>query len=94
MNIAIIVPTIRQDQYEIFKTDWIRLFDVHHVHLVTVMDGDEPKVNGLTAQYIMGNHHHLIYNKSDVVRNLGFVYAKKQIDPDIYITFDLSLIHI
>lgn len=80
--IAVVVPTIRPDEYKTFCAEWEELFQKHHVELVTVYDGDNPTVNHLpntlTVGEVMGKEYtDLIYNKSDVVRNLGFAYVAK-----------------
>lgn len=86
MEIAVIVPTARST--ENFLRSWDSLFITHKMKYVEVKDGDNPTVNDKTVKQVMGDYGDLIYNKSDVVRNLGFVYAKKEYDPDIYITLD------
>lgn len=86
--IVCIVPTIREEQHAEFVKAWTPLFEKHHIRLVTVWDGDNPTVEGFDARTILGEDSELIYNKSDVVRNLGFIYAKKTFNPDIYLTLD------
>lgn len=90
MKIAVIVPTMesRVAIFSKFMDYWQPLFDKHKVELVIVRDGDRPTVNDKTVQEVMGCFKDVIFNKSDVVRNLGFAYAKKYLDPDIYITLD------
>lgn len=90
MKIAVIVPTMesRKEIFKKFLNAWQPLFDKHKVELVTVRDGEKPTANGLSIKEIMGTYSDVIFNKSDVVRNLGFAYAKKYYDPDIYITLD------
>lgn len=79
--IACVVPTIRPESYQEFLVAWKPLFDKHNVQLVTVFDGDDPTVKfndeTLTANDVLGDDADLIYNKSDVVRNLGFAYIAK-----------------
>jgi len=92
--IAVIVPTTksRADIYKKFVKEWMPLFLKHSVGLVKVLDGDQPIVEYnskiYTIKEIMGADSKLIYNKSDVVRNLGFYFAHTRIDPDVYITLD------
>lgn len=84
MTIACVVPTIRPAQFEAFREAWLPLFAQHQVELITVWDGDEPLVDHLlerggvrhqaTAAYVLGPDADLIFNRSDVVRNLGFAY--------------------
>lgn len=94
--IAVVVPTIRPEQFRVFKAMWQDLFDKHQVKLLTVWDGDTPQleVNGhkFTAQDIMGKDADLIYNKNDGVRNLGFAFISR-VMPEIeyVITLDDDL---
>jgi reversibly glycosylated polypeptide / UDP-arabinopyranose mutase len=90
MKIAVIVPTTedRQAIYAKFCDAWYPLIAKHNAELVTVRDGDKPTANGLSVKEVMGTYKDVIFNKSDVVRNLGFAYAKKYYDPDVYITLD------
>jgi reversibly glycosylated polypeptide/UDP-arabinopyranose mutase len=89
MEITVIVPTIRSECYKRFAKEWEEMYRKHNFQIVVVEDGDKPLVDGkFGAKNIMGKYSDLIYNKSDVVRNLGFIYAKKEYDPDIYITLD------
>lgn len=92
MNISVVVPTIRQESYERFLNVWNPLFDKHHIDLITVFDGDEPKIVTKKKTYsvydVMGEDSDLIYNKSDVVRNVGFVVAKRDYHADYILTLD------
>jgi hypothetical protein len=78
MTIACVVPTIRPEQYAAFVTAWAPLFQRHNVALITVWDGDEPYIDvegaHVTAEHILGADADLIYDHSDVCRNLGFAY--------------------
>lgn len=78
MTIACVVPTIRPTEYMQFIEAWAPLFERHDVRLVTVFDGDTPvAVSGdgrHTAVDLLGDDADLIYNRSDVCRNLGFAY--------------------
>lgn len=83
MEIALVVPTVRKDSYNQFKKVWKPF--LKDIHLITVWDGDKPEIE------YQGKRHHvssMFYNKSDVIRNAGFFFAKMHIDPDIYITLD------
>lgn len=86
MEIAVVVPTVRPEQYIQFMNAWEGLFNAHGVEVVTVFDGDTPIVkhwrNEMTAKDVLGDDADLIYNKSDVVRNLGFAFIAKYL-PDI-----------
>lgn len=92
-KIAVVVPTIRPEQYEKFLAAWTPLFQKHNVTLYKVVDGDEPVVvvPGISTPYtveeIMGECSDLIYNKNDGVRNLGFALAYRQ-GADIILTLD------
>ncbi len=101
-KIAIIVPTIREDRIEAFKKAWAEQFAKYEVRLFVVHDGKRPYVEYIggsstknigqvlfSVEYIMGKKYkHLIFNRSDVCRNLGFALAKKLDNPDIYISLD------
>jgi hypothetical protein len=92
--IAVVVPTIREEQYKLFCDAWHDLFDKHNVVLVTVWDGDEPRLdcNGqsFSVEDVMGKEDaSLIFNKTDACRNLGFAYIAKRLPlVDIIITLD------
>ena len=99
MQIAIITPTIpsRAEIFEKFYGAWQPLFGKHDVIFIKVLDGESPVVECkdicnrpffFSLKEIMGSHKDLIFNKSDVVRNLGFYFAHKYFKPDIYITLD------
>ena len=84
--VAVVVPTIREKEYNKFLSAWEPLFDKHNVILVTVFDGENPYVEcdgkQRTLDEVMGDNADLIYNKSDVVRNLGFAFIAKHL-PDV-----------
>lgn len=89
--IAVVVPTIRPEQLEIFKKAWAEQFEKYKVSLYVVYDGTLPYVETNNAKYtledIMGIDKDLIYNFNDGVRNLGF--AKAYMDnADIIISLD------
>lgn len=93
MSIAIVVPTIREDNYNIFKDKWIDLVIKHKATLLAVHDGDRPYIasgdNKIGVEDVMGIDSDLIYNKNDGVRNLGFAYIAKFVpEVDIIITLD------
>jgi len=83
--ICVVVPTVREESYKEFLEAWQPLFDKHNVRLVTVHDGEEPMLvedggdieSSCTAEELLRDHADLIYNKSDVVRNLGFAFIAK-----------------
>lgn len=80
--IACVVPTIRPEHYARFCAAWADLFARHQVRLITVWDGDTPTVEGRTAADLLGDDADLIYHRSDVCRNLGFVYVAATM-PDV-----------
>jgi hypothetical protein len=85
--IAVVVPTIRPEQYDKFLKAWQPLFDKHNVTLYKVEDGETPTVNGNHVAEVMGEYSDLIYNFNDGVRNLGFAAAYKD-GAGVIITFD------
>lgn len=97
LNIAVVVPTCREKQIEVFKSDWSVLFDFYNVHLIVVHDGDEPWLEIkdkkiLTASDIMKENRDLISNRISAIRNLGFAYiAKEMKEVDYVITLDDDL---
>lgn len=92
-SIAVIVPTIREEQYADFYIAWLPLFIKHEVTLYKVVDGDKPyvQVNGdkkYSVKDVMGKKNaDLIFNKNDGVRNLGFALAYQH-GHDIFISLD------
>ena len=94
MKIAVIVPTIRPELFESeFMPAWSEVFKKNKVHLYAVHDGDKPKVVYLNS--VSGQQEELetatypfIYNRTDAVRNLGFLTALQHTNPDIYISLD------
>lgn len=89
--IAIVVPTIREEQIKQFRQNWEHLIEKHKVILIEVHDGDEPFVlcggTKFFPEEIMGGDKDLIYNFNDGVRNLGFACAAK-IGADYIISLD------
>lgn len=84
-QIAIVVPSCREDSLERFLEAWRTLFFKHRVTLIIVKDGTEPVVqvrtyyeleyreSGHTTAFdILGQDADLIFNKTDACRNLGF----------------------
>lgn len=86
MTIALVVPTIRPARYDRFVDTWLLLLEQHNVTLVTIWDGDEPVAicegDKATAAELLGPDADLIYNYSDVCRNLGFAYIAARL-PDV-----------
>ena len=95
MNLAIVVPTIRSESYAKFEEAWQPIFNKHKATVYKVIDGDTPKLEVLTqftketlsVENVMGSYAHLIYNRNDGVRNLGFAAAYKD-GADVIITLD------
>jgi len=99
MKIAVIVPTIRQEMFiRTFLPAWDHLFTKHEVYLFAVADGENPIVQpyfyNSSGKYVAdmvdftNTELEPIYNFTDACRNLGFYVAKREIDPDIYISLD------
>lgn len=92
--IAVVIPTIRKDNYRMFVDRWTLLFSKHNIKIFTVWDGDNPRVDvdGGSNSYGLSDLEEvreLIYNYNDGVRNLGFAaIAKYHHDIDIIITLD------
>lgn len=84
--IAVVVPTIRKKQYRSFLEAWDRQFKEWGVTLITVWDGDTPRltVNGKAVKYPK-ELMKLVFNKNDGVRNLGFWYIAKHLPNIEYI---------
>ena len=90
-NIAVVVPTIksRAKIFAIFMEAWQPLFDKHEVLFVKVLDGEEPTVNGLKADKVMGEFADCLTNHNGGIRNLGFAFiAKYHKHIDVIITLD------
>lgn len=100
MKIAVVVPTIRIELFlGSFKPAWDSLFQKHKVSLCIVKDGARPTVELVQYPRSIGQitdkhevfsneQYEPIYNFTDAIRNLGFYVAKREIDPDIYISLD------
>ena len=94
-HIAVIVPTIRKESWEIFIKAWEPLFKKHRVLLVKVEDNHEwPYVETIDYREEIPAQHYKqfskfdwLFNKSDVCRNAGFYIAKFS-NPDVYISLD------
>lgn len=91
-NIAVVVPTIRDECWKSFMRHWFPLFEKHNVTLIKVHDGENPllsvdndKYRTYTIKEIMGDDSDLIFNKNDGVRNLGFAYIRKHLPEIEYI---------
>lgn len=94
-RIVAVVPSVRPDRLAEFKAAWASLFAYHDVRLVVVWDGDAPRIEDTripasfdAASLVPEVDRDLFYNRSDCVRNYGFHYAAKFLQPDIVLTFD------
>lgn len=96
MSIAVVVPTVRDKQWEVFTEKWKDIFDEHNVHLVKVRDGDKPAITHtaerveykISLEKYAGSYADILFNKTDAVRNFGLAYAYKEIGADMIISFD------
>jgi len=100
MNIAIVVPTIREKLlHKTFIPAWTEQIKAHKARLIVVVDGNEPTLtayneNGtvsdrLKRKNLRPNEQRLIYDHTDAVRNLGFLYLAGLLDnDDIIVTLD------
>lgn len=93
-KIICVVPTIRPESMEKFRTAWTPLFEKHSVTLITVWDGERPhftvKEPG-REEYPTGMNlegiKDLFCRFTDACRNLGFVLASN-FDYDYLLTLD------
>lgn len=89
MKIAIIIPTIRPERRVWMEEHWGDLWKKHDAKVYWVNDGETPLVDyGSAGAGIPDDLKHLFFNFNDGIRNLGFYWAKKIQDPDVYITLD------
>lgn len=94
MEIAVVVPTNRQELYEnTFIPAWEELFTLHNVWLVTVFDNLDPsqvkivacrgKYNvplyEMTAADILQENLDLLSNRNAGIKNLGFAFIAKML---------------
>lgn len=99
MKIAVVVPTIRPELFAtVFLPAWEDLFRKHNIGLFKIVDGEKQYVTyrnyavGYYTENVFDDFSESelepIYNFTDACRNLGFYVAKREIDPDIYISLD------
>jgi reversibly glycosylated polypeptide / UDP-arabinopyranose mutase len=69
-NIAVIVPTIREDRFKQFLDCWFPLFKKHDVLFVVVWDGDDPSAMSTRAgKYGLAyNFHSSLYSTNSLRR--------------------------
>lgn len=95
-NIAIVVPTIRQESMEYFESAWADIFKKHNVTLIWVLDGETPKLMISDAHQPFGPFlanidlpKNIRSNHCAGVRNYGFAFiAKKMRQIEYIITLD------
>lgn len=94
MKPVCVVPTVRPQLYESFLAAWDEHFRWHRVDVVTVWDGDSPRIsyNGVDQGSIDDILHPadraLIFNRTDAVRNAGFLWAAQHVGFDAVVTLD------
>lgn len=94
-KIAVVVPTIRKESWEIFIQGWEPLFKKHRVLLVKVEDNhDWPYIETIDYRekpakqtYRQFPKFEWLFTKSDTCRNAGFYIASGS-KPDVYMSFD------
>lgn len=88
-NIAVIVPTIRENSYNDFIKAWKPLFDFHEVELIVVWDGDDQHIKyndkRIERHEVLKTHEHLVQKRTPACRNLGFAYVAKHLSSVEYI---------
>lgn len=99
-KIVCVVPSIRSERMAEFRKAWAPLFERHGVTLITVWDGEKPRVTAYPfgadcIDFLNWNqfdgHRDLFCRHTDAVRNLGFVYAaslSEKFKPDYILTLD------
>lgn len=100
-NIAVVIPTIRlKESMPTFMEAWQPLFDKHNVTLITIVDGENPRLiceehyqeqNVLITETTRKelDTENLISNFCAGVRQLGFLYIAKNLpNIDCIITLD------
>lgn len=101
-NIAVVVPSHRQELTDLFLSHWQPLFDRHNVEFVLVNDeGSSPHIEHTSSDGVLHDilphlkekeelaPENLVSNKCAGVRQLGFAYIAKYLPNVEYIlTFD------
>lgn len=96
MNIAVIVPTIRPESWNVFFDKWGDIFDKHKVMLIKVDDSKDYPT--LISYRFLGDKEvssfqenapqkDWLFNKTDGCRNLGF-FAAYEAGAEIFISLD------
>lgn len=101
-KIAVVVPSIREEQLRLWKAAWEPLLEKHNVFLYTINDGDNPEVacriygkgwsgDSGSVMWVLNEYperlRKLIVNRNPAVRNIGFYQAIRN-GADIIMTFD------
>jgi reversibly glycosylated polypeptide/UDP-arabinopyranose mutase len=103
-KIAVVVPTIRPESWELFFDKWIDLFKKHNVVLFKVDDSKDYPIcyrgidTNVHNSYVFARCGDIdnpkepkrdwLFNKTDGCRNLGFYWAEQLVKPDIFISLD------
>lgn len=96
-NLAVVIPTLRPKSYERFLKAWKPLFTRHRVHLIKVVDGENPVVvykdKTYSTKEVMGKYASCLTNFNAGIRNLGFAYVAKYLPQvEFILTLDDDLI--
>lgn len=98
-KIVVVTPTIRPESMVSFREAWAAIFAKHAVTLITVWDGEVPRIEysdstcrgpAITTGFDLGlnlDHADLFCRHTDACRNLGFV-AAAHMAPDFILTLD------
>lgn len=95
-KIVCVVPTVRPESMKTFKEAWAPLFEKHSVTLITVWDGEKPRieyqgssfsVSELPIRWSYDANRDLFCRFTDACRNLGFL-AAASLNPDYVLTLD------
>lgn len=92
-EIAVVIPTIRPENFKTFMEAWQPLFAKHSVKLVVIHDGENPILEHgttrLTSDEVMGEYKSCLSNFNAGIRNLGFAYVARFLsDVEYLITLD------
>lgn len=88
-NIAVVVPSHKQELTDLFLSNWQPLLNKHNVEFILVDDSDDKPQVVHEGNIYSGLDLSLISNKCAGVRQLGFLYIAKTLPNVEYIlTFD------
>jgi hypothetical protein len=96
MSIVCVVPTVRPQLFEAFRSGWQRLFDRHGVKLVAVFDGEPEEQRivcdgedvGRVSDVLHPDDRELVFHKTDSCRNAGFLWAAEHLAPTTFLSLD------